>query len=325
MVAHLEYPFRSLSCDNWLSRGAAGQVFAISEHLVLKCPTRFENGAPSQMEEMVESAEKIANEKAVYTLLMQNPHPNIVHCVFITPDAIFLERAETTLQARLDGNQPTPLYTQLRWIRQIAGALAWLEELGYAHGDLRPANILLKQDHVRLVDFDASVKIGQEVKAASEPYCKLNSDLDLPTAGPASEQFAFASCLYFIRFGHIPFHELEAPTRIQNFITGEYPATHQDEFFGRIILNCWLGKYPSIAAVKQEIESALLSVPHHSELEQDDADGSLGEKECGRLLDDCRAFLANEAASLDRYHRTDVAYSQVESGALTTCTSQQIF
>ncbi len=299
MVAHLEYPFSSLSCNNWLSRGAAGQVFAISEHLVLKCATRFEDGAPSQMQEMEESAERIANEKAVYTLLMQHPHPNIVRCILITPDALFLERAETTLQARLDANQRTPLHTQLRWIRQIASALTWLEELGYAHGDLRPANILLNKDHVRLVDFDASVSIGQEVQAASEPYCKLDSNLDLSTAGPASEQFAFASCMYFIRFGHVPLYELDAPTRIQRFAAGQYPATHQDELFGRIISNCWLCTYDSMAVVKQEVEAVLLSVPRQTE---DDADGTSGETDYESLLADCRAFLAKEAASLDQCH-----------------------
>lgn len=307
MVARLEFPFPSLSCHNWLSKGAAGQVFAISERLVLKCPTRFVDGAPSQIKEMKESAERIANEKAVYRLLMQHPHPNIIRCIAITPDGIFLERAETTLQAHLDAGPPMPLHTQLRWIRQIASALAWLEELGYAHGDLRSANILLRQDHIRLVDFDATVKIGQEVQAASEPYCKFDRNLDLPVAGAASEQFALACRIYYLRFGHIPQHELDPPTRIQRFSAGEYPATDQDELFGRIVLNCWLGKYGFMAVVEQEIESVLLSVPQQTEAEHVDVRSTLGEEEYGSLLVESEVFLAKEAASFDECHRTDIS------------------
>jgi serine/threonine protein kinase len=101
----------------------------------------------------------------------------------------------------------------------IACALAWLEHLGYAHGDLRPADIFLgSREEVRLGDFDATVKRGEQLLLASEPFCKMDEDYEPLLAGPLSEQFSLASCSYTIRFGHIPFHDIEALARVRRLI-----------------------------------------------------------------------------------------------------------
>ena len=84
-------------------------------------------------------------------------------------------------------------------------------------------------------------------------FCKLDEDFILPQAGAASEQFALASCIYTIRFGHIPLHELEAPTKIQRLIKSDFPSTQEDRIFGHVMMNCWQGKYDSIVAVDSEI------------------------------------------------------------------------
>ncbi|KAM3516464.1 hypothetical protein NHJ13051_009889 [Beauveria bassiana] len=57
--------------------------------------------------------------------------------------------------------EPTTLIEQ--WATELAGAIAWLESLGVAHGDLRPDNILLdRHDHIKLADFDSVAKMGSE-------------------------------------------------------------------------------------------------------------------------------------------------------------------
>lgn len=62
-----------------------------------------------------------------------------------------------------------------------------------AHGDLRPDNILLMaEDGVRLADFDAAARTGEQLLVASEPFYRLIEDFELPNAGPASEQFSLA-------------------------------------------------------------------------------------------------------------------------------------
>ncbi|KAG5963293.1 hypothetical protein E4U56_002798, partial [Claviceps arundinis] len=86
MCASLQFPFTSIDNDNYLERGAAGQVFAISKRVAFKCPTKFGNPAPDQEEEMEESAANIAHEKSMHELLMKHPHPNIVRCILCVPE-----------------------------------------------------------------------------------------------------------------------------------------------------------------------------------------------------------------------------------------------
>ena len=149
--------------------------------------------------------------------------------------------------------------TRERWVQQITSALAWIEHLGYAHGDLRPANIFLgTREEVRLGDFDAKVKTGEQLIVASEPFCKMDEDYEPPLAGPLSEQFSLASCIYTIRYGHRPYHDLEAPTRVRKLIMNRFPSTAADIIFGDLTQKCWHGYYDSIEAVEREVISLLL-------------------------------------------------------------------
>ncbi|CCE33443.1 uncharacterized protein CPUR_07367 [Claviceps purpurea 20.1] len=246
---------------------------------------------------MEESAAKIAHEKSMHELLMKHPHPNIVQCILCVPEGFFMERMEATLRTRIEqysaGHVPSNR-TKARWITQIASALSWIEGLGFVHGDLRPANILLTanenirladfdtsvkigeeleaasdpfvklnkgfktpqagpiteqfalgsciytirfgSDHsylnIRLADFDTSVKIGEELEAASDPFVKLNKGFKTPQAGPITEQFALGSCIYTIRFGHIPLDGVDPPDRVQKLMNNELPSTENDAEFG---------------------------------------------------------------------------------------------
>lgn len=192
---------------------------------------------------MKESALRIAREKAVYEILTKIPHPNILQCILSVPQGMFLEHMETTLQARIDNKTLGPVSTQTRWISQITSAIAWLEGLGYVHGDLRPANILLTaKDDIRLADFDASVRVGEQLEVASDAFCKIDEDFELPCAGPVSEQFSLGSCIYTIRLGHIPHHELDAPDRIKKLMNSDFPATAQDALFGDVTLKVLAGR-----------------------------------------------------------------------------------
>ena len=56
-----------------------------------------------------------------------------------------------TLRDRLADLAPVPPRTQERWVLQLAGAAAWLEGPGWAHGDLRPANVLRLCPYSRII------------------------------------------------------------------------------------------------------------------------------------------------------------------------------
>lgn len=259
MTAYLRLPFPSLSCENVVARGSGGQVVAVTQHVVLKCPTLFDNPAPAQEAEMKESIERIGNEKRVYSILLQNRHPHIVLSPRCIPQGIFLHRQAMTLQERIEQApiNPLPCRVQERWIRQLSSALAWLEQLEFVHGDLRPANIFLtaegNEGDVQLGDFDSTVKNGAQLLVASEPFCKVLENYELPIGSPITEQFSLGSCIYTIRFQHIPWHDIDPPTRVCKLMRDELPETSSDMLFGEITSQCWLGMFRSIHAVEEEV------------------------------------------------------------------------
>jgi len=297
-ITRLRTPFPSLSSDNFVARGSAGHVFAISRDVIFKCATKFDHPAPSQEEEMKDSIEKMENEKAIYKILMEHRHPNIVHGILCVSEGIFMERLERTVQSRINQSDtlPVSLDTQCRWIQQSTNAIVWLEDLGYAHGDLRPANILLDaSENIKLADFDSTVKQGQRLLVASEPFCKLNEDYELDLAGPTSEQFALGSLFYTIRFGHEPYHDLEASTRVWKLIKNEFPATSYDDVSGDIIRGCWCSEYSSIGELQEAIRNRLCGHPWKTERKWE----SVNQWRSLLLLAECLTFLAKESMRAD--------------------------
>lgn len=57
---------------------------------------------------------------------------------------------------------------------EISAAIAWLEELGLAHGDLRPGNVAFGgSDSAKLIDFDCVDKMGSRHRGNHPAYVKL--------------------------------------------------------------------------------------------------------------------------------------------------------
>ncbi|KAL9101041.1 MAG: hypothetical protein Q9163_003656 [Psora crenata] len=273
-LAILRTPFSSLTVDDFISRGSAGQIFAISDNLVLKCPTRFIDPAPEQSQESEESIEKIEREKSVYRELMRYHHPHVVRAVLCAPEGIFMQRLKCTLRSRLDShaNFPVSLGKQCRWIQQLTSAVEWLERLGYAHGDLRPANILLDAaDTIKVGDFDSTVRFGEQLLVTTVPFCKLEGDYEAPVAGAVTEQYAVGSCIYNIRTGFEPYHDIDGPVMVRKLMKNEFPPTSDDYLFGGTILKCWRGRYSSIRQLRQAI---LTDLRDFEESSKHDGNGS---------------------------------------------------
>lgn len=68
------------------------------------------------------------------------------------------------------------------------------------------------------------------------PFCKLEVDYKTPLAGAVSEQHAVRSCIYNIRTGCKPFHDIDEPLIVQKLMNNEFPPTSNDGVFGNVVL-----------------------------------------------------------------------------------------
>ncbi|KAI9848519.1 MAG: hypothetical protein M1837_007188 [Sclerophora amabilis] len=253
----LRIPFLS---PTHLDGGATSHVFAVSTNIVIKIARRFDHPTPDQRIHSDEAIESVEREKSIYELLGVHRHPNFVQSFLCTTDGIFLQRLPETLHARLlrQEEDPSTEPMQHMWIKQLASAATWLERLDYFHGDMRPSNILLDgAGHVKLCDFGNTTKRGEQLPGASYPFYRVTAKFDAPIAGPASEQFAMASCIYTIRRGHEPLHQLDGPQTVQALIKRDLPPTGDDASLGGIVYQGWHEAFETMSHLEQAIKSTL--------------------------------------------------------------------
>ncbi|KAH7363934.1 kinase-like domain-containing protein, partial [Rhexocercosporidium sp. MPI-PUGE-AT-0058] len=211
LLPGIRTPFASLKPYDFLAAGAAAHVYVINSAVVLKVPIRYNNPDTIDIADYTRGIESLDHEKAIYEVLNKREfkHPNLFRYILAIPEGIFLERLVTTLefQNRNRESKPASESTAIRWTAQLVSAEAYLEELGYIHGDLRPANILLtREDHVKLCDFDATVRPSERLRTATPGFSQL-SDLktfQLYMASCGSEQLAIGSCIFAIGTGTEP-------------------------------------------------------------------------------------------------------------------------
>ncbi|EEP82634.1 predicted protein [Uncinocarpus reesii 1704] len=240
-------PFSSLTDENQIATGSASVVYSINGIVALKCPIRYASSSTQHEERQVAflrrqseiSVNALEIEKGIFTVLEQAPHPNIVRCFLFADEGIFLERLATPLNVYLESVEIVPQPLKIRWLLELTSAVAWIEKLGFIHGDLRPENMLLTENHhLKLVDFDCAVTPGENLQTFSEPYWLHKPDGSLDRAGPKSEQFALGSCLYFI------FHETEP---VIDIVDGQldFPGLSSTPF-APLIQKCWDGGFLSV-------------------------------------------------------------------------------
>ena len=150
---------------------------------------------------------------------------------------------------------------------ELCWAAAWLEHLGYVHGDLRPNNLLLDgDDHLKLTDFDCAQKIGAPSSGNTAPGARFQGDEagsergTFGACGARTEQFAIGSVLYCMTRGHEPCEDEDesGPAVVQRFQDMALPALGGDGRPARldgVVGRCWAGRYTSIAELAREAEA----------------------------------------------------------------------
>ncbi|KAJ5359468.1 protein kinase [Penicillium cataractarum] len=252
---------------HWVWQGGISFVYEVHPSIVVKVPK------PGEFER-----EQFQNELKVYEILSRHtPCPSIVQCFLYTDNGIFLEyMQDASLCSRIQKNhildrqtlrvtkveKLEPLTLRKEWMNDLAQAVAFLESLNLAHGDLRPENILINGDQLKLSDFDCTAEIGTDFEACIPPYGRmLNSDEETQREwgsgllGPRTEQFALGSIFYFINYGFAVYgdtrltedpnkHGCKVVELLQNM---QFPNLNGDPLLDDIINKCWHNKYVTIA------------------------------------------------------------------------------
>ncbi|KAE8352184.1 kinase-like domain-containing protein [Aspergillus coremiiformis] len=256
---------------HWIWGGGISFVYEVHPDIVVKVPKSGEF-----------EREQFCKEIEIYKTFSRSPPcPSIVQCFFYTDNGIFLEYMrdasflnDMSLSSCIQNNhirdQKTmvitkverlePLCLRKEWMNDLAQAVAFLESLNLAHGDLRPENILLDSE------------IGTEFEACMALYGRLLNSNETEQGergtsgllGPRTEQFALGSLYYLINYGFEVFgdrcftesdpkeHGPKVVDMLQNM---KFPRLNCDPLIDDIIDKCWHNKYATIAELAAHTKS----------------------------------------------------------------------
>ncbi|ATY58932.1 kinase domain-containing [Cordyceps militaris] len=227
-----------------LSTCPDSSVFGIGGHSVV---LRISSGIVAKVS--LEPGDGRLRHNRQYSNHLPNPIAQTLSSV------ITMLRTDGTLHDRMSIAKPRPV---LHWMLQLSHAAACLETIGYSHGDINPQNILLNDnDHVKLIDFDHSLKVGDELDVGYEPYVRQHRQLrggHYGVAGPVTEQFALGSVFWYMTRGSELYSELEGPDQVDYLLDGIFPTTDPQDPINRMIRNCWNGYYLRIADLVDDIQ-----------------------------------------------------------------------
>ncbi|KAF2757381.1 kinase domain-containing protein [Pseudovirgaria hyperparasitica] len=265
---------------HWIWKGAISYVYEVHPQIVVKVPKSgdFER-------------EQFRKELGIYDLFSRSaPCASVVQCFHRADNGIFLEyMRDISLHSRLQYSQIwdhrnvvvtgvkklEPLSLRKQWMQDLTQAVAFLESLHLAHGDLRPENILLDRDRLKLSDFDCTAEIGADFEACTPPYGRILNSSEAEHGacgtsgclGPRTEQFALGSIYYLINYGFEVYgdqtltddHRERGPRIVDLLQHMQLPdLAGDDPSIDAIIDRCWHNQYPTIADLATATTALLL-------------------------------------------------------------------
>ncbi|KAE8151582.1 kinase domain-containing protein [Aspergillus avenaceus] len=263
---------------HWIWGGGISFVYEVHPGIVVKVPKSGEF-----------EREQFSKETKIYDIFSRSaPCHSIVQCFFCTDGGIFLEyMRDVCLSYRIQQNhirdQQTMVVTKVQkleaprlrkeWMNDLAQGVAFLESLNLAHGDLRPENILLDRDRLKLSDFDSTAEIGTDFEACIAPYGRLlnGNESGLGSRGSSgvlasrTEQFALGSLYYLINYGFEVYGDRcladdpreHGPKVVDLLQHMEFPRLNCDPLIDDIIHKCWHNQYTTVAELAAHTESLL--------------------------------------------------------------------
>jgi serine/threonine protein kinase len=245
-----------------LGVGAAGQVYNVSDHVVLKtCRIFAPPGSDASRRDLWHYASDtlfhfnlLKNERTVLQLLQNRPHPHIIEAIDThQPEGLYL-RKYRQLPVDIRSTQAR----RIRSYRDIADALRHLHSLGIVHADVRVDNVLWDDRFLAILcDFSAASPCG-------EPN-PVFPDLPLPVNGPspvlseASDMFALASLMFHMEHGCTPQLSLE------NGRLALPELTSGNQGIDEVIQTAWLGNYSRTSDMVHHLALIDAQINHYAE------------------------------------------------------------
>jgi serine/threonine protein kinase len=125
-----------------------------------------------QVPDVIEGSTTFERFLREYQLVAHLEHPNIarIYDIGVADDHLFLAM-EFFPGGDLRGRMRSPLHwrTALGYLRQLAAALDALHAIGVLHRDVKPGNVLLREDgSLAFIDFGLARQLGLESDITSE-------------------------------------------------------------------------------------------------------------------------------------------------------------
>ncbi len=170
---------KRVSASHFLSVGATGWVYQINDHIIVKYARTPGSAAFKQENDMFDLFEKHAACPHVVQSFLRLLDANFLAFMRGGPLDVRLRSYQTreTPFSKVLKVSKTELITLVKqWHTELCRAVLWLECLGYVHGDLRPSNLLLDGDSLKLGDFDCAQKVGEPSEGNGPPWARVLGD-----------------------------------------------------------------------------------------------------------------------------------------------------
>jgi tetratricopeptide (TPR) repeat protein/tRNA A-37 threonylcarbamoyl transferase component Bud32 len=152
-----------------------------------------------------------------FRILAALRHPHIIsvldygfdetHHPFFTMD--YIENAQTFIQAA----KSKPLSIQITLIIQLLQALAYLHRRDVLHRDVKPANVLIANEHLRVLDFGLSSKTSEAVGRSGTLAYMSPEVLRNQPASKQSDLYSVGVMMFEMLIGRLPYDPLDIMSR----------------------------------------------------------------------------------------------------------------
>lgn len=196
-----------------LGKGSMGVVYRAADRLTgetiaLKQIFLTDNPSPDNNTEIYRLA--LANE---FRTLASLRHPHIISVIdygfdeqrqpYFTMD--YLDNAQTILNA----STGTSLEFKVNLLIHVLEALEYLHRRGILHRDLKPDNVLVKDGHVRLLDFGLSANIRKASGRVGTPAYMAPETIRAGLAAEAADLYTVGVLAYFLFCEKLPFRNIQ--------------------------------------------------------------------------------------------------------------------